>query len=136
MIALKIVLLCLMWVSAADAGYWSCPQRITPNFGKTLQNQPKDWEVFIDKNRYNFNLLGVSFYSGHPKGLAQLRLDSGVWERGENDKGEYWILCSYNDTPINLIRKIPQVIKKCKIEYEKGIFNADRTPAVKDLICN
>jgi hypothetical protein len=133
---LTSILIFQMHVSTSTASDWDCPKTISPKFGKKLNEKPKNWEIFINKHRYNFSLEGIDFYLEHPKGLAQLRLEPDGWSRGKNDNGNYWILCSYTDTPINLIRKIPQEVEKCIIEHEKEIHNLNGLPAIKKMTCS
>ena len=119
-----LLILILFSISSHSYSKWYCPQILKVNPDQTLlEKPPTGFELFIHRFRHIFRLENVSFYNGHPRNLATLRIGAECktsWCRKPGDSTDYWIVCSYSDTSIHLTKRIPKSIKNCDLKTDKN----------------
>lgn len=111
--------LTIFYHSSASVATIQCPQVIKTN--QSLQQEIKEWDVFLDDWNYVHHFNRITFYAGHPKEHASLAPDSEnskvkklTWTF---DKQEIWVACGYSNITIQLIQKLPNETKKCTVTY-------------------
>lgn len=113
-----------------------CPKGIMTT--QTMLSQYDGFEPFIDEVNAHHFLTAITFYDQHPRNLASLAPDNEntngnklVWTF--SPKQEIWLVCSYKDTKVALIKKLPASIKSCTVTYDDKHFSLNS--AVESIDC-
>jgi hypothetical protein len=118
-----------------------CPATI--NVQQSIKNAPEGWTAGIfggDAVNVKYLLTNVEFSSGDPSGLAWLVPDAdkktrsmhtATWNFTPHSKDGYWISCDYTHTSVSLVKRLPDQIKSCTIEYDARYSDL----VVKDVRC-
>lgn len=91
----------------------NCPKKLDVDPNQKQASILRSWDVEPIQGRYSFFLKSIGIYQGHPSKLAQLKLPDLVWQRGNADTEDFWIVCDYNDTSLTAMKKVPNHIHKC-----------------------
>lgn len=110
------ILLNIVFLPAIAANI-DCPDMI--NTHQSLQKKVNGWREFLDDWNLVHRFNRVTFYANDPKQHASLAPDNtknskAIWTFG---KDKIWLACGYSNTDIQLIRRLPDGVKKCTVTY-------------------
>lgn len=121
--ALALLLaLCFVAPSQAETIRFECPSSIQLESAKVVP--VPGWET-VDAPSTR-TLENVQIYAGHPRAEMALvpneESDSqsslARWQFAQGDQ-EFWIACSYRDTPVTLAKKLGKGVSSCVIRYQR-----------------
>jgi hypothetical protein len=113
---------------AAEAPIPQCPAKIMikQEINSKVEN---DWKVAND-NHGSYPLRGIGFSSWEypaiqtgllipseekkQKGARKVFYDYLI---AVNEPHDYWAVCAYRDTSIVLVRKLPETVARCEVDY-------------------
>jgi hypothetical protein len=86
----------------------------------------REWQPVGGKHEHQ--LENAQIYSGHPGEEASLMPDESSsgntltarWQLPPGAQHEYWISCSYRDTPLTMARKLDRKYSTCMIRYKRN----------------
>jgi hypothetical protein len=128
---LSVTVAIMTWFSAVffvNAYQIECPQNI--NVKEEVENMPDGWEVSDDINSLTVSFSSMIVYHGKPskkvslkpaKGMVNGKKHELIWEVNHyTDVEPYYVVCSYNVSRIELIKKIDLSMKSCWADYSKN----------------
>ncbi|NUF50292.1 STY0301 family protein [Gilliamella sp. ESL0250] len=128
---LSVTVAIMTWFGAVffvNAYQIDCPQKIKVK--EEVENMPDGWEVSDDINSLTVPFSSMIVYHGKPSKKVSLKPAKGtvdgkkhelIWEVDfKADVEPYYVVCSYNVSRIELIKKIDLSMKSCWADYSKN----------------
>jgi hypothetical protein len=136
--ACTIILLATLVVASAAADEIRCPDRIATT--QSLAQATPGWTDQVDQTS---NILaGVTFFEGPPKEMASLAPDESH-VKGKvvasftltlGAGSQYWLVCGYAGTRVNLARALPKELRTCTVTYDPK-QTVDGLPSIERISC-
>jgi len=118
--ASALVVLASNVIAAPTPG--NCPASILAN--ETMSSPSAPWVVVADESKGGRTLEQILVYTGHPRDMGSLAPDSSVKRNGKlvstwlltspDQRGGYWIGCTYRNSTTLLARPLPASVKVCR----------------------
>ena len=111
--------------NAATDAQVLCPESL--DVTETVSGLDVAWEGVVDGARRAHKLEGVRLYNGHPKDMGNLVPDSVRREKGlqktswrfpTSASENYWLACTYQNTPFLAVKKLAPELKSCTVTQQ------------------
>jgi hypothetical protein len=129
-VALACISSCLIsfHAQAAEVPIPQCPAKIVV---KQEVNSPieNDWKVANDNRGYSLKYIGFSdleyptiqtgllIPSEEKKQKGTRKFFYDYLSPPPNEPHDSWVVCAYRDTSIVLVRKLPETVARCEVDY-------------------
>jgi len=136
--ACTLILLAPLVVTLAAADEIRCPDRISTT--QSLSQAAPGWTNQVDQTP---NILaGVTFFEGPPKEMASLAPDEShvkgrvlaSFALTPGAGSEYWLVCRYAGTRVNVARALPKELRMCTVTYDPK-QTVDGLPSIERISC-
>lgn len=119
--SISAVFLCVLTPLSVRALDVACPAKIVT--AERLAVREVGWTGFVDSDKSQGRVIGLSIYSGHPSDMAELKPDDEMakeqrWTfgRASSDSQPIYMVCHYDATRVKFIKALPKAIGKCSIK--------------------